>query len=84
VHDGIELERQGVITGVVVTEPFVGAARAMAALDGAPDYPFATVAHPTADLDGDALQRIAAHAAAQLDALLSSPPGSASARATRS
>ena len=33
-HDGIVLERRGIVTGVVVTEPFVSTAGAMAALDG--------------------------------------------------
>ena len=51
-HDGIQLEQRGIASGVVVTEPFVGAARAMAALDGVPGYRFATVGHPTAELSG--------------------------------
>ena len=58
-HDGIQLERRGVVTGVVITEPFVAAAKAMARIDGLPDYGVAVVAHPTADLDGEQLIEVA-------------------------
>ena len=69
-HDGIVLERRGVATGVVVTEPFVGAAAAMAALDHRPDYRYAVVPHPTAGLSEDELRAIAVPAAARLEAIL--------------
>jgi hypothetical protein len=70
VHDGILLERRGVATGVVVTQPFVDAAEAMAALDGRPDYEFAIVPHPTASMTDDELQAVAATAAADLEKIL--------------
>jgi hypothetical protein len=70
VHDGIQLERNGVVSGVIVTEPFVGAGRAMAALDGAPDYDFVVVPHPSAELHGDTLRAVASRAAAELEAIL--------------
>jgi hypothetical protein len=70
VHDGIVLERRGVVTGVVVTEPFVAAAGAMAALDGRPEYRFAVVPHPTAGMSDDELRAIAVPAAADLEAIL--------------
>ncbi len=65
-HDGIELEKRGVPAGVIVTEAFVGAARAMATLDGLPDYEFAVVPHPTADMTGDELSAAATSAAEQI------------------
>jgi len=71
VHDGIELERRGVATGVVITEPFVRAAAAMARIDGFAGYRVAVVAHPTADLDDARLAVVAAAAAEQLIALVS-------------
>ena len=69
-HDGIVLERRGIVTGVVVTEPFIGAAHAMAALDGNPAYRFAVVPHPTAGLTDDELVTLAPAAAASLEAIL--------------
>ena len=73
-HDGIELERSGLPTAVVVTEPFVATAQAMAGLDGVPDYRFAVVGHPTAALAGDELRAVARTAAAQCEAILLGSP----------
>jgi hypothetical protein len=70
VHDGIEIERRGVPAAVIVTQPFVGAASAMAALDGLPDYPFAVVPHPTADLNTDGVAMVAAAALSQVLAIV--------------
>jgi hypothetical protein len=75
VHDGIQLERLGIPTGVVVTEPFVGAGRAMASLEGMPGYRFVTLPHPTAELHGAAVQDAARRIAAQLEALIVGPSG---------
>lgn len=44
---------------MVITEPFVGAARAMASFDGAPAFRWATLPHPTAELHGDAVDAAA-------------------------
>jgi len=55
VHDGISFERRGIPAAVVITEPFVGAARAMASFDGAPAFRWATLPHPTAELSGGAI-----------------------------
>jgi hypothetical protein len=44
-HDGIDFEERGLPAVVIVTEPFVPAARAAAAMAGAPSFPFATVPH---------------------------------------
>ena len=69
-HDGIQFERRGVPTVVLVTEPFVGAARAMAALDGLPLFPFVTLPHPTAELSPEAVRRSAREVADQVAAIL--------------
>jgi len=55
VHDAITFERRGVPAGVVITEPFIGAARAMASFDGAPAFRWATMPHPTAELSGGSI-----------------------------
>jgi hypothetical protein len=70
VHDAIEIERRGVPAAVIVTQPFVGAASAMAALDGVPEYAFAVVPHPTADLDADGVAIVAAAALSQVLAIV--------------
>jgi hypothetical protein len=49
--DGILLERAGVPTVSICTEPFVPAARAMARVYGFPACQFATMPHPLASLD---------------------------------
>jgi hypothetical protein len=59
VHDGITFERRGIAAAVVITEPFVGAARAMATFDGAPEFRWATMPHPTAELRGHTIARAA-------------------------
>lgn len=69
-HDGTRLEQRGTPAGVIITEPFVGAARAMATRDGIPDYRFVTLPHPTAELRGDAVRAAAAFVAPQLAAIL--------------
>lgn len=69
-HDGIELERRGVPTAVVVTTPFVGAGRAMADLDGRPDYRFSVIRHPSAELHGEELVTVARGAASDMEAIL--------------
>jgi hypothetical protein len=59
VHDGITFERRGVPAAVIITEPFIGAARAMATFDGAPWLEWATMPHPTAELRGDDIRAAA-------------------------
>ena len=69
-HDGTQLEGRGVPSGVVVTEPFVNAARAMATRDGLADFRFVTLPHPTAELRGDDVRAAAARMAPPLEAIL--------------
>lgn len=73
-HDGIQFERRGVPAVVLVTEPFVGAARAMAALDGLPQFPFLTLPHPTAELHAHEVRRAAQLLADQVAAILLDGP----------
>ena len=73
-HDGIQLERRGVPTGVILTEPFVGAGRAMASLDGRADYTFVSLPHPTAELRGDEVVASAKTVAPKLLAILLGRP----------
>ena len=46
--DGIVMEKLGVPTAVVATEPFISSAKAMAVSHGIPDYRFAVIPHPIA------------------------------------
>jgi hypothetical protein len=46
--DGIVMEKLGVPTVVVITEPFISSGKAMAVSHGMPDYPFAVIPHPIA------------------------------------
>ena len=62
-HDGLTLERRGVPTAVICTEPFVTSADAMAALGGVPDYPYVVVPHPLGSRTMDQIREIAARSA---------------------
>lgn len=62
-HDGIALEKMGVPTVVICTEPFVSSANAMAKLGGIPDFPYVVLPHPLGSLSpgqlrGRAIQAI--------------------------
>lgn len=46
--DGIIMEKLGVPTAVVNTEPFIASSQAMAVSQGIPDYPFVIIPHPIA------------------------------------
>jgi hypothetical protein len=52
-HDAIAAERRGIPAVAVMTDRFVPSARAVADLNGLPDYPFAVIGHPIAN-DSDA------------------------------
>ncbi len=69
-HDGLALETRGIATAVLLTEPFTPAGRAIAALEGVPDYEFAVLPHPTAGLTGDALVAVARDATDAVERLL--------------
>ncbi|HSE91945.1 MAG TPA: hypothetical protein VLF19_01465 [Methylomirabilota bacterium] len=61
-HDAIAAESRGIPAVAVMTDRFVPSARAVAELNGLPDYPFVVIAHPIAN-DGDEALRSKAEAA---------------------
>jgi len=66
VHDGITLERNGVPTAVICTEPFISSGKAMSKIGGIPDYPFVVVPHPLGSLSIDQLRERAMQAAPEV------------------
>ena len=52
-HDAIAAETRGIPAVAVMTDRFEQSARAMAAVNGIPDYPFIMLRHPIAN-DSDA------------------------------
>lgn len=79
--DGIRLERAGIPSVVLVTEPFVSTARAIAAMNGAPDYRFAVVPHPVTSLSPARVRERAAAVAADVAAILLGSPSPAAPKA---
>lgn len=69
-HDGITLEKRGIPTVVICTEPFVTSADAMAALGGVPDYPYVVVPHPLGSRTMEQLRELAAQAAPDVLSIL--------------
>lgn len=69
-HDGITLEKRGVPTVVICTEPFITSADAMAALGGVPDYPYVVVPHPLGSRTMEQLRDLAAAAAPDVLSIL--------------
>ena len=65
-HDGITLEKMGVPTAVICTEPFVSSGKAMSKIGGIPDYPFVVVPHPLGSLPDDVLRERAMRAAPEV------------------
>jgi len=70
VLDAINFEKQGIPAVAVVTEPFVPTAKAMAELNGMPDYPFVVVPHPFGSLDEATVRARADAALADIERLL--------------
>jgi hypothetical protein len=50
VLDAISFEKRGIPAAVVITEPFIPTATAMAELAGLPGYPVAVIPHPVGSL----------------------------------
>ena len=69
-HDGIELEKRKVPTGVICTDLFIATAKIQAAISGILSYPFAVIPHPISRLGEDELRERAEVAAAQIIELL--------------
>ena len=51
--DAISFEKRGIPAAVIITEPFVATAEAMARLAGMPEYPVAVIPHPVGSLSLD-------------------------------
>lgn len=69
-HDGITFERLGIPTAVLITQPFLPTARAIAELDGLPDYSCVVVEHPITSLSEQQLADRARVAAGQVETVL--------------
>jgi len=57
VHDGIHVEKAGIPSATICTEPFERTAKAMASMWGAADYPTIFTEHPLGGLDRAAVRR---------------------------
>lgn len=68
--DSIIFERLGIPAVPIVTKPFAPTAKAIAELNGLPDYTFVAVAHPITSLDEDELRQRAKVAAPLVEAAL--------------
>jgi hypothetical protein len=80
VLDAISFEKRGIPAAVVITEPFVPTAEAMARLAGMPGYPVAVVSHPIGSLNQVEIAARADAIVARIEALLLAEGGSASTR----
>jgi hypothetical protein len=70
VLDAITFERRGIPAAVVITEPFVPTAEAMARLAGMPGYPYAVLPHPVGSLTAGEVAQRADTIAERIEALL--------------
>ena len=68
--DAIGFEKVGIPAAVVITEPFVPTAEAMARLAGMPGYPYAVVPHPIGSLTADEVAARADRIVDRIEALL--------------
>jgi hypothetical protein len=77
VHDAVRLERRGIPTAVVATEPFLDEAIEQARVLGMPGYQPVLVPHPVQLLDDDELHALADMAFGGIDARLTGGPAPA-------
>ena len=73
-HDAIQLERLGVPSTVIITEPFSGLVAQFAATLGMPEYPVIALPHPVSSRDDDTLRLLATQVAADVARLLGVAP----------
>jgi hypothetical protein len=71
----VQLERLGIATAAVATEPFRDEALEQARVLGMPDYRLVFVPHPVQLLTLDELHAFADHAFEEIVARLTVPPG---------
>jgi hypothetical protein len=69
-HDAIAAETRGIPAVAVMTDRFEQSAQAVTALNGVPDYPFVTIAHPIANDSAADLEAKAETVIARIVALL--------------
>jgi hypothetical protein len=74
-HDAIAAETRGIPAVAVMTDRFVPSARAVAELNGLPDYPFVVIGHPVANDGDEELRRKAEAVVTRIAALLTERPG---------
>jgi len=72
VHDAVRLERRGIPTAVVGTEPFLDEAIEQAAVLGMPQLRIVTVSHPVQLLTAEQVQQLADGAIAEIERRLTS------------
>jgi hypothetical protein len=76
VHDGVEFDKRGVPAASIITSVFTATGKAMAEIDGVPDYPFLIMPHPLSSLTEQEMQvRAAALAPAIARVLLEGKGG---------
>ena len=68
--DAISFEKRGVPAVVIITEPFIPTAAAMAELAGMPGYPYAVIPHPVGSLSPEEVRRRADAVATRVETLL--------------
>ena len=73
-HDAISAETRGIPAVAVMTDRFVPSARAVAELNGLPDYPFVVIGHPIANDGDEELRRKAEAVVTRIAALLTERP----------
>jgi hypothetical protein len=78
VHDAVRLERRGIPTAVVGTEPFIDEALEQARVLGMPDLRIVTVAHPVQLLTHEQVGELADAALAEVTARLVAAPAQGS------
>ena len=71
--DAISFEKQGIPAAVVITEPFVPTAAAIAELAGLPGYPQAVISHPVGSLTAEEVRERADAIAPRVVELLVRP-----------
>lgn len=65
--DSVVLERQGIPAVSICTQPFAVTAKAIARMEGVPDFEFLLTRHPIASLDAAAIDQRAAELAEQIE-----------------
>ena len=73
-HDAIAAETRGIPAVAVMTDRFVPTARAVAELNGVPDYPYVVIEHPIANNSADELRAKAEAVIGRIVALLTERP----------